>query len=154
MAGAFQSTAFQNNAFQVGVTPPPTPSTGGGGGGSLRILDAERKRRRQIEAELDRAIAKALKPEAVATFTEPAVAAAVGTVWTRPQRATVFPQVWRELQVLALLDAAAGDLQARVAALVAQQLAMHRERAHQAMVVAQDEEAASVLLSLMVRDLL
>jgi hypothetical protein len=154
MAGAFQVNAFQNNAFQTATVPPPPVPSGGGGGGNREALHAERKRRRRIEAELDQAIAKALRPHKVAEVADPVVAKAVGTVYTKPQRQTVFPAVWRELQVLSLLDTALDDIAARVQALVAQQLALHREQQHQAMVMAQDEEAAALLLDLIVRDLI
>lgn len=152
MAGAFQSSAFQNSAFQTGgvVPPTPTPSTGGGGG-SLKQLRREHERRRKVERALDRAIAEALNPTPVAEFTDPKLSEKVGKVWTAPQRQTVFPDVWRELQLVALLGAAVEDVQARVRALVSQQLAQHRA---QMMVLAQDEEAASALLALMVRDLI
>lgn len=151
MSGAFQSTAFQNNAFQVDGVIPPVPTPSSGGGGSLKLLRKEHERKRRIERALDRAIAESLHPTVVAEFTQPDVSKAVGKVWTAPQRETVFPDVWRELQVLALLDAQAADIAAQVQALVAAQLRQHQ---HQMMVMAQDEEAASALLALMVRDLI
>ena len=60
MAGAFQSTAFQNSAFQVDVAVVEVPSGGGAGGGSRayrkRLREAV-ERRQRFEEEHWRRIA-------------------------------------------------------------------------------------------------
>lgn len=153
MAGAFQSSAFQNNAFQVGGVVPPVPQPSPGGGGSVQVLEGGRKRRRAINRMLEVAIREALEPTVVAEFTDPAVAK-VGKVWTAPQKQTVFPDSWRQLQMIALMDLSMQEVQARINQIVAQQRALYQAQQAQAMVWAQDEDAARALLSLMVRDLI
>lgn len=115
---AFQPNAFQTNAFQMcGGPVPPTPTKQGGGGGH----DGARRdhhRRDVIRRALERAIRESLEPTPITAERNAPV-----KLWTRPQRARVFPNYWKEQQILALMDAALGDfaLAAAAAALVAEQ---------------------------------
>lgn len=124
-----------------------TPAVQSGGGGGSSRVHREQKKRRLIADALDEAIDRALRPRPVAAVE--GVKAA--TVWTAPQRNTVFPEVWREMQLIALANAEIGEIDRKVKALVAAQAKLYR---HQAMVVAEDEEAATALLTFIVRDFL
>lgn len=122
-----------------------TPAVQSGGGGGSSRVHREQKKRRLIAEALDEAIDRALRPRPVAAVE--GVKAA--TVWTAPQRQTVFPDVWRELQLVALADAELKDIERKVRALVAAQQRQHKLSLA---VMAEDEDAAQALMAFIVRD--